>query len=116
MRLHHSQAWFLALALTAATTPAPASAKKVALRLGIPAGETLHYRMDLEQEVNIQGMVITVTEGGNVDIVALESPSDTLQFSVLFRDFQGFCLPVDFPCKRRVKHRKLCRRFSLYHM
>jgi hypothetical protein len=89
MRFHRSQAWILALSLAATSAPAPVRAKKVALRLGIPAGETLCYRMDLEQEVNFQGMVITVTEGGTVEITSLESPSDTLRFSVLFKDFEG---------------------------
>jgi len=91
MRLDRSQAWSLALLflLGAVNAPAPAKAEKRALRLAIPAGETLRYHMDLEQEVNIQGMVITVTEGGNVEISALESPSDTLQFNVRFSDFEG---------------------------
>jgi hypothetical protein len=91
MRLARTQAWILALLLLlgALGAPAPARAKKMTLRLAIPAGEILQYRMDLEQEVNIQGMVITVTEGGSVEIAALESPSDTLRFNVRFDDFEG---------------------------
>lgn len=89
MRLCRSQAWILALSLALLAGATPAMAKKVDLRLSIAAGDTLRYHMDLEQEVNFQGMLITVTESGNVEVASLETPSDTLRFSVRFSDFEG---------------------------
>ncbi len=79
----------LCLVLCALGMVCPAAAEKTALVVVPVPGDTLHYRIELQQEVSFQGMNVTISETGNVHIVALESRQDTLQFSVRFSGFEG---------------------------
>ncbi len=52
-------------------------------------GDTLIYKMQVQQELSFQGMTLTATESGKVHIMVEESRNDTLQFSIRFSDFEG---------------------------
>jgi len=67
----------------------PATAEKVTMSLAPAPGDALIYKMQVQQELNFQGTILTATEGGKVHIVVEESRNDTLQFSIRFIDFEG---------------------------
>ena len=67
----------------------PATAEKLTIVMAPAPGDTLIYKMQVQQEMSFQGMTITGTEGGKVHIVVQESHEDTLQLSIHFSDFEG---------------------------
>jgi hypothetical protein len=53
-------------------------------------GEVLQYRMEQQQEINIQGMTITVNMSGDIAITALEQGEDeNPRFLVRFENFEA---------------------------
>ncbi|HZL85614.1 MAG TPA: hypothetical protein VFD07_09585 [Candidatus Krumholzibacteria bacterium] len=67
----------------------PATAEKLTIVMAPSPGDTLIYKMQVQQEMSFQGMAITATEGGKVHIVVQKSHEDTLQLSIRFSDFEG---------------------------
>ena len=68
---------------------APAAAEKVSLSLSPAPGDTLQYRLQLQQEISFQGMTMTGTETGKVHITPQPAQHDTLQFLIRCSGFES---------------------------
>ncbi|HZM16181.1 MAG TPA: hypothetical protein VFE28_09280 [Candidatus Krumholzibacteria bacterium] len=79
----------VAALVTALVTAAPAAAEKVSLALSPSPGDSLRYRVQVQQELSFQGMTVTATEAGSVHIASQASKHDTLQFLVHFSGFES---------------------------
>lgn len=67
-----------------------ASAKKATLTVSAPPGTVLNYRLEIQQEMNLHGMDITVNQVGNIAVEALDaSEKGEPRFAIGFSDFEG---------------------------
>jgi hypothetical protein len=86
---HLAVVWAIAI-LCALTLAAPAWAKKATLAVSASAGETLSYRLEIQQEMNFGGVAITVNQVGNISVEAIEkSEKSEPRFAIRFSDFEG---------------------------
>ena len=92
---------------------APTSAEKLQLAIQTTPGDTLVYRMQTQQELNLQGMTISVTEAGNVQLVAQESRQDSLQFAVRFSGFEGSVKRGDELMERKPQYEGITLRAAV---
>ena len=76
-------------ALLISSLSIPAVAEKLALSLAIAPGDTLRYDADIENDGYMDGLVLTTTEAGNVELIGLGGANDAQRITISFLGFEG---------------------------